>query len=211
MHQSISQHTPIKNACNNGYRRMIAKLAGFLLFMALILAAILLGGDLLAYFNMPSAILVFGGTVALLLLTFGHDGCINALRLTVKGKLNSQNQGSISNWDPVVFFRLAGAYAIAMGSIGMVIGIIAMLSNMDDPSKIGAGMAACLLSQLYGIVLAVPCISLSVIQAMRFPQQTNARSASRFVVPIAGGAVATGTIAALVCFAALQWMFFGQY
>ncbi len=86
-----------------------------------------------------------------------------------------------------------------------------MLSNMDDPSKIGAGMAACLLSQLYGIVLAVPCISLSVIQAMRFPQQTNARSASRFVAPVAGGAAAIGTIAALICIAALQWMFFGQY
>ena len=181
------------------------------MFLALIIAAILLGGDLFAYFNVPSAILVFGGTTALLLFTFGHDGCINALRLTVKRKLDSQIQSPISNCDPVVFFRLAGAYAFSMGCIGMIIGIIAMLSNMDDPSKIGAGMAACLLSQLYGIVLAVPCISLSVIQAMRFPQQTNARNESRLAVPIAGGAAATGTIAALICFALLQWMFFGQY
>ena len=34
------------------------------------------------------------------------------------------------------------------------IGLVAMLSNMDDPSKIGAGMAAALLTTLYGALLA---------------------------------------------------------
>ena len=192
-------------------KRTIARLVGFAFFVALILVAIMLGGDLLSYYNTPSAIFVFGGTAALLLLTFGHDGCLSALRFTVKSKPDPENESSILNCDPVVFFRLAATYAIAMGCIGMIIGFIAMLSNMDDPSKIGAGMALCLISQLYGIVLAAPCIGLAVIQAMRFPNQTNVRNATRFVVPISGSAAATGTIAALICFTALQWMFFGQY
>ena len=47
-----------------------------------------------------------------------------------------------------------GRFAPAFGMIGTLIGLVAMLSNMDDPSKIGAGMAAALLTTLYGAMLA---------------------------------------------------------
>ena len=47
-----------------------------------------------------------------------------------------------------------GRFAPAFGMIGTLIGLVAMLSNMDDPSAIGAGMAAALLTTLYGAVLA---------------------------------------------------------
>jgi len=47
-----------------------------------------------------------------------------------------------------------GKYAPAFGMIGTLIGLVAMLSNMDDPSKIGAGMAAALLTTMYGAMLA---------------------------------------------------------
>lgn len=47
-----------------------------------------------------------------------------------------------------------GKYAPAYGMIGTLIGLVAMLSNMDDPSKIGAGMAAALLTTLYGAIIA---------------------------------------------------------
>jgi chemotaxis protein MotA len=47
-----------------------------------------------------------------------------------------------------------GRYAPAFGMIGTLIGLVAMLSNMDDPSKIGAGMAAALITTLYGAMLA---------------------------------------------------------
>lgn len=47
-----------------------------------------------------------------------------------------------------------GKYAPAFGMIGTLIGLVAMLANMDDPSKIGAGMAAALITTLYGTVLA---------------------------------------------------------
>ena len=47
-----------------------------------------------------------------------------------------------------------GRYSPAFGMIGTLIGLVAMLSNMNEPSKIGAGMAAALLTTLYGALLA---------------------------------------------------------
>ncbi|MEE2906729.1 MAG: MotA/TolQ/ExbB proton channel family protein [Planctomycetota bacterium] len=51
-------------------------------------------------------------------------------------------------------FEQLGKYAPAFGMIGTVIGLVAMLANMEDPSAIGAGMAAALLTTLYGALLA---------------------------------------------------------
>lgn len=47
-----------------------------------------------------------------------------------------------------------GKYAPAFGMIGTLIGLVAMLANMDDPAKIGAGMAAALITTLYGALVA---------------------------------------------------------
>ena len=51
-------------------------------------------------------------------------------------------------------FDSLGRFAPAFGMIGTLVGLVAMLSNMDDPSKIGAGMAAALITTLYGAILA---------------------------------------------------------
>lgn len=51
-------------------------------------------------------------------------------------------------------FRAIGDVAPAMGMIGTLIGLVQMLSNMDDPKKIGPAMAVALLTTLYGAVLA---------------------------------------------------------
>lgn len=42
----------------------------------------------------------------------------------------------------------------AMGMIGTLIGLVQMLSNMDDPKQIGPAMAVALLTTLYGAILA---------------------------------------------------------
>lgn len=44
--------------------------------------------------------------------------------------------------------------APAMGMIGTLIGLVAMLANMDDPKSIGPAMAVALLTTLYGAVIA---------------------------------------------------------
>ena len=55
-----------------------------------------------------------------------------------------------------------GAAAPAFGMIGTLIGLVQMLRTLDDPSKIGGGMATALLTTLYGAVVAnLFCIPLA--------------------------------------------------
>jgi chemotaxis protein MotA len=51
-------------------------------------------------------------------------------------------------------FKAMADIAPAMGMIGTLIGLVAMLSNMDDPKSIGPSMAVALLTTLYGAFLA---------------------------------------------------------
>jgi len=51
-------------------------------------------------------------------------------------------------------FENVGKYAPAFGMIGTLIGLVVMLQNMDDPAKIGPGMAVALLTTLYGALVA---------------------------------------------------------
>lgn len=48
----------------------------------------------------------------------------------------------------------AGRFAPAFGLIGTLIGLIIMLGDMSDPSKIGAGVAVALLATLYGAIVS---------------------------------------------------------
>ncbi len=51
-------------------------------------------------------------------------------------------------------FNTLGAFGPAFGMIGTLIGLVAMLKNLDDPSSIGPSMAVALLTTFYGSVLA---------------------------------------------------------
>jgi chemotaxis protein MotA len=47
-----------------------------------------------------------------------------------------------------------GSFAPAFGMIGTLVGLVQMLQNLSDPSKIGGGMATALLTTLYGAMAA---------------------------------------------------------
>ncbi|MCX5672166.1 MAG: MotA/TolQ/ExbB proton channel family protein [Planctomycetota bacterium] len=51
-------------------------------------------------------------------------------------------------------FEFMGAAAPAFGMVGTLIGLIQMLRTLDDPSKIGAGMATSLVCTFYGAAVA---------------------------------------------------------
>jgi chemotaxis protein MotA len=69
-----------------------------------------------------------------------------------------------------------GRFAPAFGMIGTLMGLIIMLGQLDDPDKLGPGMAVALITTLYGAVVAnvfcLPCaeklnfISKQELQAM---------------------------------------------
>ena len=48
----------------------------------------------------------------------------------------------------------AGGYAPTIGIIGAVFGLIHTMQNLDDPSKLGTGIAVAFVATIYGLVLA---------------------------------------------------------
>jgi chemotaxis protein MotA len=51
-------------------------------------------------------------------------------------------------------FEGMGVYAPTLGIIGAVLGLMAVMQNLADPSKLGAGIAAAFTATVYGIGLA---------------------------------------------------------
>jgi chemotaxis protein MotA len=193
----------------------IATVVGVILGSALILLAILLGGDIVAYVDPASVLIVVGGGLAATLTSYSLAKFMKlpkVILLTVFSKTQNPAQlieqlvelaeiarrdgilaleastekiddqflvrgisMAVDGSDPEVIETImetelenlmerhaagkglldaVGRYAPAFGMIGTLIGLVAMLSNMDDPAKIGAGMAAALLTTLYGALLA---------------------------------------------------------
>lgn len=52
------------------------------------------------------------------------------------------------------FFEAAGGYAPTIGIIGAVLGLIVVMSNLSDTSKLGAGIAVAFVATIYGLVTA---------------------------------------------------------
>jgi chemotaxis protein MotA len=83
------------------------------------------------------------------LLVDGHDPEVVKKLLNKDAGLAHERHKSGAS-----IFKAMGDVAPAMGMIGTLIGLVAMLSNMDDPKSIGPAMAVALLTTLYGAVLA---------------------------------------------------------
>jgi chemotaxis protein MotA len=83
------------------------------------------------------------------MLVDGHDGDVvrNALEKDIALTEDRHKTG-------IGIFKAMGDVAPAMGMIGTLVGLVAMLSNMDDPKSIGPSMAVALLTTLYGAVIA---------------------------------------------------------
>ncbi|WP_018274541.1 flagellar motor protein PomA [Teredinibacter turnerae] len=83
------------------------------------------------------------------LLVDGHDpDVVKALLSIDKNKAMERHTVGAS------IFAAMAEMAPAMGMIGTLIGLVAMLANMDDPKAIGPAMAVALLTTLYGAVIA---------------------------------------------------------
>ncbi|MGI2170683.1 flagellar motor protein PomA [Shewanella sp. MF05960] len=83
------------------------------------------------------------------MLVDGHDGDVvrNALEKDIALTEERHKTG-------ISIFRAFGDVAPAMGMIGTLVGLVAMLSNMEDPKSIGPSMAVALLTTLYGAMIA---------------------------------------------------------
>jgi chemotaxis protein MotA len=62
----------------------------------------------------------------------------------------------------------------AMGMIGTLVGLVQMLSNMEDPKSIGPAMAVALLTTLYGAMMATMiCLPLADKLSLRSSEEAR--------------------------------------
>ena len=191
----------------------LATLLGILGGLGVIATSILMGGNSAIFLNLPSIMIVVGGTFAVTLtrvslkyflgsfkvgigafmykkhmpqeliaeavelanaarkegilalegrdighpfLKQGIDLCIDGHPPeTVSAILEREMDLNIERQDTgIKLFMAIGEAAPAMGMIGTLIGLVQMLSSMDDPKSIGPAMAVALLTTLYGAVIA---------------------------------------------------------
>lgn len=190
-----------------------ASFIGVVSGVGLIVSAIILGGDVHNFINIPGLMIVMGGTTATTLLTFQFEDVMNSFRAAYfvftqeKEDPNqmiatmirlchiSRRQGILElseiktksrflkkacdliadgSSEEVIrqslrteieslkmrhyivqdVFRKMGTYSPAFGMLGTLIGLIQMLSKMQDPSTIGPAMAIALLTTFYGSMLS---------------------------------------------------------
>jgi chemotaxis protein MotA len=75
--------------------------------------------------------------------------------------------------------ELMARFAPAFGMMGTLIGLVAMLGRMDDPGRIGPGMAVAMLTTLYGLATAnLFCLPVARRLAYRSSQELLAKTIS---------------------------------
>ena len=191
----------------------IATLVGLIGAFGIVIFAMLSGGSVDMFVNVPSLLIVLVGSLFVVLMKFTLGQFLGAMKVAVKAfsfKLTAPedlitevveladearkggllalegketSSGFLGNgiqllvdghdaevvktllwkdlrqtlerheWGAKIFSAL-GDVAPAMGMIGTLVGLVAMLSNMDDPKSIGPAMAVALLTTLYGAMFA---------------------------------------------------------
>jgi len=82
-------------------------------------------------------------------LTMAVDGIEpHALREAMETELGYlEEHGKMSS----KVFKAAGGYAPTIGILGAVLGLIHVMENLNDPSKLGAGIAVAFVATVYGV------------------------------------------------------------
>ena len=191
----------------------LATLVGIVGALGLIIVAMMMAGEFSMFVDMPSLVIVLGGSFFAAMAKFGLGQFLSAMKvagksfvfkiddpsdlieeivtladmarkgglLSLEGKevgnkfLEKGIQLLVDGHDPDVvrammskdrslaeqrhlngsaIFAALGDVAPAMGMIGTLVGLVAMLANMSDPKAIGPAMAIALLTTLYGSLLA---------------------------------------------------------
>jgi chemotaxis protein MotA len=74
-----------------------------------------------------------------------------ALRETMEVEMtNMEEEGEL----PIKFWESAGGYSPTVGILGAVLGLIHVMENLTDPSKLGGGIAVAFVATVYGVGLA---------------------------------------------------------
>ena len=138
----------------------VATIIGFLLAHVLVLFGM---EDPIIFFNVPSVLIVVGGTWALTLFSFPLQPVVSIGRYfgyaVMPPKPGADQSKVIGELEiGIVMFTKMKSYAQATGWVGTLIGLVLMLGSsgpdFNDPAEIGHAAAIALLTVLYGTIIA---------------------------------------------------------
>ncbi|MBR0565966.1 flagellar motor protein [Azoarcus sp. L1K30] len=104
-------------------------------------------------------LLVLEGQIAGLSDPFMRRGLQMLVDGVEPGRLREVLEVEIDTWEGQLrqhakIWEGAGGYAPTIGIIGAVMGLIHVMENLSDPSKLGAGIAVAFVATIYGVGLA---------------------------------------------------------
>ncbi len=132
-------------------KRILSRLIGLGLVAGLVGWAVLSKGTVEMFLDPAGLAIVFGAVLGGLWISYDP-------RLVAEAFGKSLQSEKLTDAKKVALYAavLSRAHQLAWGAglVGTLIGMVLMLANMDDPNKIGPGMAVSLLTLLYGAFLA---------------------------------------------------------
>jgi flagellar motor component MotA len=159
---------------------------------ALFAAAIIIGSDFMTFVNLPSVLIVVGGTVC---FSLAHH-CFDDIKAAIQGALG--NQAAQNPQKDIAVLATLRKTTYGSGVLGTLIGLIQMLQNLDDAAKIGPAMAVALLTALYSVMIVEFLIDPLV---NRILAKSESKSQTPPVIPPAQSAHAVGMVfSATLCF-----------
>lgn len=91
------------------------------------------------------------------------------LKETMEIELNSYEEHAKGSAE---VFEAAGGYAPTIGIIGAVLGLIQVMNNLSDSSKLGEGIAVAFVATIYGLMVAnIVCIPLGTKLKLRLKEE----------------------------------------
>lgn len=127
------------------------KLLGFVLLVSSVFFGILLGSPLESFVNAPSVVIVMG---VLLGGVFSSHSWAD-IRQGFGAYFGPEQLSESEARKGYSLFSRLSELALGAGLIGTLIGLVQMLQQMDDPTKIGPALAVALLTLFYGVILSV--------------------------------------------------------
>jgi flagellar motor component MotA len=177
-------------------------LVGIIGFFCVWGVSVSLAGDvrnLTAFLSIPSILLVIAAPLVVLAGVFGWAGVIDAwawiFRRPTPGKTAD---------DAATFFQLAAGFALASGFLATVVGLILALKDLNDPRRAGLSMSIALLSQLYGVFLAVVYVAIGAYVAKRHNGTAGMAALAQRTAGIAGLTTIAGVLTAMIAFGILM-------
>ena len=146
--------------CKSGRQKVVACGLYCVLWLALVVLGMGWGNadyveSVLLFVDIPSLVLVFVGTIAFTLATHTWREVVSALGAGLSEQTVSAEEAA----EHIATLKTGRGFALGLGGIGALIGLVGMLASLEDPAAIGPAMAISLLSTFYGVFIAEICLA----------------------------------------------------